>query len=400
VLTTRLYSQEIYRRQQTFHSSMHPAGSGIGGAEIAADVRIVLEVHDIDPNNPASQVAPSTVLYDGVFSGAPDFCTYALVNAASLQCFITFTRLIQAVDAEVRTALPGQSYITRLVGPLSAGAECNITSNAELQFYSAYVPAANQMIVVQYRGQSQALARIANPSSIAAQRHGIDDGVHGAVRHLKEPPARTAADCENAALAILDDSTGAAWKGSYETWSDFLPGGATDIFPGDALSINVPSRGASFQVIVRTVEITAKDLAGEHSTYTLKFANDAAEPLAFTFESSQLKTLPEVSEFTDAQVGGTYLPDLTAAAITAVSSTSVSVDAGAAPPSGGGIEVRWSDSGWGPDNDCNLIGRFTTQAFTIPRLTRVQDCYLQQFDASAPPKYSRYTAALHMDYPL
>jgi hypothetical protein len=63
-------------------------------------------------------------------------------------------------------------------------------------------------------------------------------------------------------------------------------------------------------------------------------------------------------------------------------------------------EVRWSDEGWGPGNDRNLIGRFTTEAFTIPRLSEVQDCYLQQYDASSPPKYSRYSVALHVDYPL
>jgi len=78
----------------------------------------------------------------------------------------------------------------------------------------------------------------------------------------------------------------------------------------------------------------------------------------------------------------------------------MSIDAGTAPPAGGGIEVRWSDSGWGPGNARNLIGRFTTQTFTVPRLSQIQDCYLQQYDASTPPKYSRCTAALHVDYPL
>jgi hypothetical protein len=65
-----------------------------------------------------------------------------------------------------------------------------------------------------------------------------------------------------------------------------------------------------------------------------------------------------------------------------------------------GAEVRWSDAGWGPGNNRNLVGRFTTQTFTVPRLSEVQDCYLQQYDNSVPPKYSRYTAALHVDYPL
>jgi hypothetical protein len=400
LLTTRLYSPEIYRRQQIFHSSVHPAGNGMGGAEIAASVRIVLELHDIDPANPATQVAPSTVMYDGVISAAPDFCTYVLANAASLQCAIAFTRLIQAVDAEVRSALPGQGYITQLVGSLEEGAECEITSSSALEFYPQYAPAANQLIQVHYRSLGHALARITNPASITAQQRGIDNGLHGAVRHIKEPPARTAADCEIAALALLDDTTGLAWTGEYEVWSDFLPGNAADIFPGDALNIAVPSRGAAFSAIVNDVEITLKNLEGEHLSYKIKFANDAAKALAFEFEATKAATSLFVNQLTNAQVGTTYLPDLTAAVITAVTSTTVTVDAGVTAISGGGFEVRWSDAGWGPGNDRNLVGRFATQTFTIPRLSRVQDCYLQQYDGSVPPKYSRYTTALHLDYPL
>jgi hypothetical protein len=401
LLTTRLYSQEIYRRQQIFHSSVHQAGSGIGGAEIAANVRVVLEVHDIDPANPATQVAPSIVLYDGVIQGAPDFCTYALANASSLQCAIAFTRLIQAVDAEVRSALPGQSYTTQLVGSLQEGAECEITSSSALEFYPQYAPAANQYIEAHYRSLGHALARITNPASIAAQQRGIDNGLHGAVRHLKEPPARTAADCEMAALALLDDTTGLAWTGEYDVWSDFLPGNAGDIFPGDGLNITVPSRSAVFSAIVSDVEITIKNLEGEHFGYKIKFSNDAAKALAFEFEATKATTSLFVNQLTNTQVGTTYLADLTAAVITQVTSTTVTVDAGTSPVSGGGIEVRWSDAGWGAGNDRNLVGRFATQTFTIPRLSKVQNCYLQQYDGSVPPKYSRYTAALHLDnYPL
>lgn len=401
LLTTRLYSQEIYRRQQIFHSSVHPAGNGIGGGVVAADVRIVLEVHDIDPANPATQVAPSIVLYDGLIEDAPGFCTYALANAANLQCAIAFTRLIQAVDAEVRSALPGQGYITQLVGSLEEGAECEITSSSALEFYPQYAPAANQYIEVHYRSLGHALARITNPASIAAQQRGIDNGVYGAVRHLKEPPARTDADCEMAALALMDDTTSPAWAGEYDVWSDFLPGNADDIFPGDSLNIAVPSRGAAFPAIVSEVEITIKNLGGEHLGYKIKFTNDAAKALAFEFEATKATTSLFVNQFANTQVGTTYLADLTAAAITEVTSTTVTVDAGVAPVSGGGIEVRWSDAGWGPGNDRNLVGRFTTQTFSIPRLSKLQDCYLQQYDGSIPPKYSRYTAALHLDnYPL
>jgi hypothetical protein len=254
---------------------------------------------------------------------------------------------------------------------------------------------------VHYRSLGHALARITNPSSIATQQRGIDNGVHGAVRHLKEPPARTDADCELAALALMDDTTGPAWTGEYDVWSDFLPGSATDIFPGDALNIAVPSRQAEFAATVSEVEITIKNLQGEHLGYKIKFTNDAAKALAFEFEATKATTSLFVNQFANSQVGTTYLADLTAAVITEVTSTTVTVDAGVAPVSAGGIEVRWSDAGWGPGNDRNLVGRFTTQTFSIPRLSKVQDCYLQQYDGSIPPKYSRYTAALHLDnYPL
>jgi len=64
------------------------------------------------------------------------------------------------------------------------------------------------------------------------------------------------------------------------------------------------------------------------------------------------------------------------------------------------FEVRWSDAGWSAGNSRNLVGRFSTQTFTLPRLSRAQTVFLQQYDASTPAKYSRYSAALHIDFPF
>jgi hypothetical protein len=410
VLTTRIYSQEIFRLQQTFHSAANPSGAGLGGAQISANVRLVLEVHDVDPTNPATMIAPATVLYDGVISGAPAFCTYALVNSPGLYCAIAFTRLIEAIDVEVRTSLPGQPYVSRLVGPLSSGCECNVVSGTTLDFFSAYVPASNQNIEVHYRGQygsesllatvGRAMARVTNPAGITAQQRGIDDGVRSAVLHVKSPPARTSADCENAALAVLSDGVTAGWTGRYEVWSNFLPGAAQDIFPGDALAVNIPSRSANFQAVVREVDIAFQDLAGEHSVYTIQFADSTATALSFEIEVAKVATPLVINPITNAQVGSTVLDDLTSAQITSVDSTTATIDAGISPPIGGGIEVRWSDSGWNQFNDENLAGRFTTQAFTLPRLTKVEDYFLRQYDASVPPRYSRHSTALHVDFPF
>ncbi|MGA2348525.1 MAG: hypothetical protein ABSF93_21110, partial [Candidatus Sulfotelmatobacter sp.] len=410
VLTTYIYSMEVYRSEETYHSSVHPAGSGLGGAAVAADVRLVLELQDIDPSNLATLVAPAAVLFDGVITNAPGFCTYALVNATSMQCSIAYTYVTHISLAEVRTALADATYntladvsfTTEIVGSLSDGAECEIASSTTLDFYPTYVPALNTLIVVSYRGSGRAAAEVVNSASVASLRNGADNGVRGIVRAMKTPSARTQADCENAALAILDDATGLAWMGTYETWSDFLPGEASDIFPGDGIAVNVTSRNAVFSAIVRTVSIDVADPADDRGMYTIEFANDVATPLALQ-DASSATTVPLQDmpvQLSTTQVGSYYLANLTEAQITAVSSTTVSVDAGVAPPTLGGVEVRLHDYGWGVANDRNLLGRFSTQTFSLARLARTQTYFMRLYDNSSPPRYSRYAAALHVDYPL
>jgi hypothetical protein len=63
-------------------------------------------------------------------------------------------------------------------------------------------------------------------------------------------------------------------------------------------------------------------------------------------------------------------------------------------------EVRYSDSGWGVGYNGNLVGRFTSSSFALTRYARSQTYFLRSYDGSGPPKYSRYSAALHVDYPL
>jgi hypothetical protein len=402
VLTTYLYSMEVYRSEETFHSSAHPAGNGWGGAAIPADVRFVLALQDIDPTNQATMLTPATVLFEDVVANAPGFCTYALVNAANMQCSIAYTYAAHISLAEVRTALLNASYVTQVVGSVSSGAECEISSSTTLDFFPQYVPPVNTAIVASYRGYGRAAAEVVNSASIASLVNGADNGVRGFVRAMENPSVRTQADSENAALAILDDAVNPAWLGTYRTWSDFLPGGAQDIFPGDAVSVNVPSRGAVFNAIARKVTIDVADPAGDRGIYTIEFANDLAQPLAYQDATSAtiipLQDMP--LRLSTTQIGNYYLANLIDAQITQVSSTTVSIDAGIVPGNGGGIEVRLHDFGWGVANDRNLLGRFSAQTFTLPRLVRTQNYFLRLYDSSSPPRYSRYSTALYVDQPL
>lgn len=395
-LSTRIYAQQPDRRRQIFHSSVAAAGNGVGGDAIPSSTRFVLEVHEIDPANPGSLGAASTVLYDGALTNVPDYCIYAIANAGDLHGNIRFVRLLRLVGVEVRSTIPSQSPRTRLAGSLAEGAECVITQSPQLIFFSPFVPVSNETIVARYRASGRSIARAIDSASIAAHADSSDDGVRTAIVLVSEPAPRNSVDCERAAAALLQDTTQPAWQGSYECWSDFLPNGETsDPLPGDAVQVSASSRGAVFTATLREVVITVRDLAEDRSVYKLTFANDAAEPLTWEFAKGVLHEPLE-----NVVAGAQYLADLPDAEITAITSTTISVDCGVAPPTGGGIEVRRTDFAWGAENDRNLIGRFTTQTFTLPRLARIQTYVLRQFDGAADRKYSRNSTALHVDYPF
>jgi hypothetical protein len=198
----------------------------------------------------------------------------------------------------------------------------------------------------------------------------------------------------NAAQAILDDSTQAAWVGEYQSWSDFL---ADDIWPGNVLHVNAPSYGCVADVVVREVAIEAMDPANERSWYELKFANEAAAPIAITtrpvtpLQAEKLVLLDPVRF---------ALADLPQAQVTSITSTSVTMDTGVDPVAGGGFEIRTTDSGWDPQIGRNLVGRFNTRVITVPRLARVVGYWVRQYDNFNPCRYSRCATLLHVDYPL
>ena len=391
-MTTRMYSSEVYRSNNVFHSSAHEFGNE---ETIDADVRMVLEVRDINPSSAGT--GTTTVLYDGVVYLAPQWCTYALFNGGSLHCDVTFTRILRPVDAEVRSAPPGENYRTRLSGALSEGAECSVSAPT-LQFFSAFVPPANEKIVVSYRGSGRAVARVNDPSSIAAQKRDNDNGVLGRICEVAAPAPRTSVDCTNAALAFLEDSVHEGWTGDYKILSDFLPAGL-EIFPGDGVNVSAPSRQAEFGAIVREVHAKIRDLAFDRVEYQVRFADDEAEPFALVLRPAPQDWIPTVDS-TPIPALRPPIESLTEAEVTNITSTAVDIDTGASLSPGFGIEARRSDAGWGLDNDRNLLGRFGTRIIELSRYSRVQTYFLRLYDNSAPPNYSAFSTAIHIDYPL
>ena len=395
-LATQLFVNEAHRVHQTYCSSMHGGGAGRGGDSIAATMRVVLSVHDVDPGNPGTLALPATVLYDNVVA-APGFVTYALANGADLHAQVAYTRLQQMADVEVRSMIPGQSFRTRIPAALADGGECYVSSASELHFYPPYPPQTNEQIVVSYRASARAIARVQDSNSITSHNVGADRGRRSVVKHLRVPPTPTSQDCELAALALLDDSVQASWEGEYRVASECLP--STDVLPGDNVTVNAPSRGASFSAIVREVRVEVVSLAYERANFAIRFANDAAEPLAYEVSKTTIPG-PLPSPYTSTSgSSGTFLPSLTAVQVTDIIATEITLDAGTEPPPGGGFEVRRSDGGWGASGDGNLVGRYTTRSFVLPRLSRIQEYAVRQYDGTNPPKYSRHSALVHVNYP-
>jgi hypothetical protein len=69
-------------------------------------------------------------------------------------------------------------------------------------------------------------------------------------------------------------------------------------------------------------------------------------------------------------------------------------------PTGGGVEVRRRDFAFQPGYDPDLVMRTTVTNFTLPRLSVNDRFYFRVFDASTPPNYSEFSAALFINLPL
>lgn len=387
-LSTRIYASEPYRVTQPFASP----GITVGGDTIASGARILMLVHEIDPNDPASLVTPAVVLYEGWLPDVPAYCDYVLINAVAMSATVSYTRLARLSGAEVRTCALFGSWRDRLEGAMADGGECRV-SGSELRFYPASAPGATERIVVSYRAAARTIARVTDPDSIAPTTNVADDGRRSLVSAMASPPARTFEDCENAARTLLETTAGAGYTGEYTCWSDMLD---DDIHPGDALAIDVPSRAHAFTAIVREVEVEAADPLYDRSRYRVRFATESAEPIGVRVESAPRLQLPDAVAVAELSTG--FAPSAASTEIVDIGSTEVMIDAGAEPLPGGGFEVRRSDSGWGMENDRTLINRFNYRIFSVPRLSRSQTWYVRPYDATG--KYSRVSTVLHVDCSL
>jgi hypothetical protein len=400
-LRIRLHCPEMLRVQQTFYALVNGSSGDeirqFGAGDSLDPLALVFEARD----EGLASNTPVTVLYDGALASAPAQATVVPVNSLNLIGSIGLIGIALTGSCWIRgTSSSGNSW-TRLVGKLADGVDCAVTSSAtgHVTFYNGRVPADGEIVAVSYRGRQRAVARVADPTSLAAEAAGGAIGSARWLGHIVQPPARCQQDCENAAHAILSfaSNRAAALSGSYAAVNPI--GG--DIWPGDTL--NLTTSGDTLSVIVRRVTVSTQGESPETLAYRIAFANDWAEgigiKLSETIETDVI--LPETA--LDLTTGAS--PALPAHVLAnlqqltvAPASTSLTVDAGLAPPTGGGFEVRRRDGGWGTgiagSASGDLVLRSPVRGFSIPIAAAEEIFYLRMYDASTPPLYSRYSAAI------
>ena len=384
-LRLRLHCPEAVRTAQMYSAVCDGVARSFGGGAVAAPATLVFETRDMgDAAN-----TPVTVLETASLPSTPGSCVFAPVNSVQLIGSIGSCSITQAGSAWIVSTTPDGTQTVRLSGASGNGVDCSISTAGRITFYAGRIPVANEKLTVSYRGRRRAVAHLRDANSADAETAQWQ----GKVTH---PPARTTADCENAAQAAIGFAMArsVALSGTYT-----MVNPAVDVQPGDVLSV-ASNDGASpdtLMLIVRSVVIEDGHAWPEHATYRIAFANDWIAGLdAKLADGVAVDALVPATTAAPAPV----LANLSALQVVSATGSALQIDAGTDPPAGGGFEVRRRDWAFGPGTDGDLVLRSPVRSFSIPRTAQVERFFVRMYDASATPIYSRFSSAVFTNLPL
>lgn len=357
-LQTYISSDEIYR----YSVSLRSLTGQFGDTQIASGGYVTLVVTATNLGDPAA-LPVSTVIYDGRIAALPSFGLYALFN--SLGMFLTSTigpEISQLPPLRVRSLSNG-----RVNG---VGLQQNVNGIWNVQLLTP--PAADEGISIDYRSIGLAEARLVNNQGIAS--YGVIPVT------ITAPPAtiRTTQDCEILGQAYLTDHQATIYQGEYVS-----PAQSLETIPvsGRFVVVDVPVTKL-FSSLVTQVKITFTNFSGDLAIIdtTFGFASLMTQ-YQTTAGSGNLAAL-------DFTLTPTSLPAIASFREISVIDTALTLDAGRPPLSF--FEVRTSDSDWGQRAAANFIGVFSTETFTLTRVSESDVFYIREADSGLIPKYSRY----------
>jgi hypothetical protein len=294
----------------------------------------------------------------------------------------------------VVTTPAGGAPATRRTGTAVQAAECNVQSTGTLVFYTGFAPPVGEQIAVSYRAVGRSVGRSINTANQQALAQAGLPSVSAWIGTVTDPAPQSSQDCRNAALALQQAaaSVSALWSGTYKCTRASLD---TDVWPGDALQLNAPSADLNAQVVVRRATLSYKATYPDLVQYSIDFANDWADDLAIKTSS----TVPD-DAWLPASASPTFLPNLSALTITAITGGRVTINTGADAPSRGGFEIRRCDNCFLPGTDPDLVMRGSQPTMTFARIAATDRFYIRTYNGSNPPNYSEFSSALIFNLPL
>jgi len=389
-LRLRVHCAEPQRARASYICCGDNGRVSVGGQQVAAPARLYLEIQE---NVDGVQGMP-VMLYDGWLGGMPGACTVVAADSLNLHGSLRSIRLASLGSAWVVSTPSGGSPVPRRIGSVAQSAECSVSRSGKLTFYTGYTPGPGEQIAVTYRGIARAVGREVNLESqgaLAAQ--GLPSTLAW-IGSVTSPRPRSSADCRNAAAALAQSAGSAAslWSGTYcGTNHDF----ADDVWPGDALAISAPSCNLDAQLVIRSVRLICHATMPDVVRYEIAFANDWAEDLAIATSASDPADawLPAPSPYTP-------IASLSGLTVTSIDGAIVTINTGAAAPSGGGFEVRTRDYAFVPGEDPSLVLRGSEPNLTFTRQAAADRFYIRMFDGASPPNYSEFSAVVVLNLPL
>jgi hypothetical protein len=389
-LRVRVHCQEIERELPYYRSFGDSGEITYGGQLTAASGSVQMDIQQFVDGVGGMPVT----LYDGAVAGLPAACNVVAASSINLIGTMRALNLTDLGSGWVVSTPPGGGPYTRRVGTTGEGAECHLLRTGKLVFYTGYAPVTGEQIAVSYRTIGRAVGRAVNTASQQALALAGMPTESAWIGSVTTPPACSSADCRNAALAIEQAAAGvsALWSGTYKGSRMSF---AADVWPGDALLLNAPSTNLDAQVVVRTVAVSYRASYPDLVEYAIAFANDWADDLAIKTSA----TVP-ADAWLPAPIAPTVLANLTGLTVTVLNGTTVTINAGATPPTGGGFEIRRRDFAFMPGEDPDLVMRATQPIMTFSRECANDRFYIRMYDGSTPPNYSEFSTALFINLPI
>ena len=389
-LRVRVHCPENERELAIYRSFGDSGQITYGGDWIASPGNVQMEIQEFVNGVGGTPVT----LYDGAIASVPGACRVVAASSINLIGTMRAFNLKNLGSGWVVSTPPSGGAYTRRVGTTAEAAECYLESTGKVVFYTGYVPVSGERIAVSYRTVGRAVGRAVNTASQAALELAGMPTEAAWIGSVTSPEARSSADCRNAALVIEQAAAGvsALWSGVYKASRTSF---ASDVWPGDALLLNAPSTDLNAQVVVRSVKVSYQASYPDLVEYTIAFANDWADDLAIKTS----ETVPD-DAWLPAPVAPTVLANLSSLTVTALSGSTVTVNAGVTPPTGGGFEIRRRDFVFMAGEDPDLVMRATEQNMTFSRESANDRFYIRMYDGSTPPNYSEFSTALFINLPL